>query len=91
MRFLNYIDKERLTVAKFAKKAGTSAATIYNFLNGRDVRSSVWAGIVKGTKGKVSFEDLYRDACEIQEKLKADQNLKRKKSCQDSDKKDISC
>ncbi len=54
------MEKEKLTYRAFAKITGVSASTICHFLSGksRSLSIPIIQKIVKGTKGKITLEDI---------------------------------
>lgn len=63
MKIKEYMEINKLTHREFAKKMNISSSTICHFLNGRtkSISLPVIQKIVKGSEGKISFEDLLEE------------------------------
>lgn len=58
MKLKDYLDEYGIKKLQFAKKCGFTYRTLFQYLNGNDIRLSTAHKIVIATEGKVSLEDL---------------------------------
>ena len=72
MKLSEYLSPNDLTIniRSWCRKIGISAPTLYNLVNGRDIRLSSVAKIEKGTKGKVTCLEIYEEFVEKKSKKK---------------------
>lgn len=61
MTLKDYLKKEKLTYAAFAKKCGLERSSVFRIANGergKNLRPETISAIIKATKGKVTERDL---------------------------------
>jgi predicted transcriptional regulator len=58
MNLKEYIEDTGISVTKLAERSNVPKQTIYNLLNGRDVRGSVLVKVHFGTRKQVPCEEM---------------------------------
>lgn len=69
VKIKEYMEINNLTHRKFADQIGVSPATIFHFLSGRtkSISFPVIQKIVKGTKGRISMEEVLQEISQAQQ------------------------
>jgi predicted transcriptional regulator len=58
MNLKDYMEDTGISVAKLARRSNVTTQTLYNILNGKDVRGSVLVKVHLGTKKQVPCEEI---------------------------------
>lgn len=66
MKLKEYFDETGVTICRFAKKNGISLYTMYNYFNGRMPSAEEGLKIEKGTRHRVTIEDIIKEVREYE-------------------------